>query len=199
MSLGAFKAALMGTAGVSTGDVVLLTSTTGSGVSEIEFTSKITSTYGEYIFKFYNINAAVDEKSFSFIGSINGGTDYGTNTVITSAGMVAEQDVAGSTTELIYNTSGLAQSTAIQLITSAQGDEASTSSAGEMHLFSPANTTYVKHFYIRTTAQVLGDGRNRQQQRYVGGYFNTTSAVNAIKFAMNSGNFDGTIKMWGVK
>ena len=58
MPLGAFKAALMGTAGVSTGDVVLLSSQTASNSASISFTSDITSTYGEYIFKFYNINPA---------------------------------------------------------------------------------------------------------------------------------------------
>ena len=54
MPLGAFKAALMGTAGVSTGDVVLLSSQTADGSDELDFNG-ITSTYGEYIFRFYNI------------------------------------------------------------------------------------------------------------------------------------------------
>ena len=66
MPLGAFKAALMGTAGVSTGDVVLLSSQTASGSASLSFTSDITSTYGEYIFKFYNINPATDGASFTF-------------------------------------------------------------------------------------------------------------------------------------
>ena len=56
MPLGAFKAALMGTAGVSTGDVVLLSSQTASSSASITFSSGITSTYGEYIFKFYNMH-----------------------------------------------------------------------------------------------------------------------------------------------
>ena len=49
MPLGANKAAIMGVAGVSTGDVVLLSSQTASGNSEIDFTGLMTSTYGEYI------------------------------------------------------------------------------------------------------------------------------------------------------
>ena len=57
MPLGAFKAALMGTAGVSTeGDVVLLSTQTASGADEVDFSSGIDSTYKEYIFKFYNLN-----------------------------------------------------------------------------------------------------------------------------------------------
>ena len=47
MPLGAFKAALMGTAGVSAGaDVVLLSTTTASNASAVSITSGIDSTYG---------------------------------------------------------------------------------------------------------------------------------------------------------
>ena len=36
-------------------------------------------------------------------------------------------------------------------------------------------------------------------QDLVAGYFNTTSAIDAVQFKMNSGNIDaGTIKMYGV-
>ena len=35
---------------------------------------------------------------------------------------------------------------------------------------------------------------------YVGGYGNTTSAVDAVQFTMSSGNIDsGTIKLYGLK
>jgi hypothetical protein len=35
---------------------------------------------------------------------------------------------------------------------------------------------------------------------FVGGYINTTSAVDAIQFKMDSGNIDsGTIKLYGIK
>ena len=67
MPLGAFKAALMGTAGVSTtGDVVLLATTTATSDATVSFTSGIDSTYGEYIFRFYNINPATDTTHYSF-------------------------------------------------------------------------------------------------------------------------------------
>ena len=31
------------------------------------------------------------------------------------------------------------------------------------------------------------------------GYFNTTSAINALRFKMDSGNMDGTIYLYGIK
>ena len=33
---------------------------------------------------------------------------------------------------------------------------------------------------------------------YIGGYMNTTSAVDAINFNMASGNLNGTIKLYGI-
>ena len=40
---------------------------------------------------------------------------------------------------------------------------------------------------------------NRSNNRRANGYFNTTSAINAIQFKMSSGNIDsGVIKLYGV-
>ena len=40
---------------------------------------------------------------------------------------------------------------------------------------------------------------NYSVNTHVGGYFNTTNAIDAIQFKMNSGNIDaGTIKLYGV-
>ena len=36
------------------------------------------------------------------------------------------------------------------------------------------------------------------QDYFVAGYFNVTAAITNIQFKMDSGNFDGKIKMWGV-
>ena len=46
------------------GAMVLLSTQTASGSASISFTSGIDSTYGEYIFKFYNINPATDSAKF---------------------------------------------------------------------------------------------------------------------------------------
>jgi hypothetical protein len=41
---------------------------------------------------------------------------------------------------------------------------------------------------------------NASQESFIAGYGNTTSAVNAIRFQMSSGNIDdGVIKLYGVK
>ena len=63
-----------------------------------------------------------------------------------------------------------------------------------LHLFNPASTTYVKNFYARSAFMSNNSGSTIM---YVAGYFNTTSALNAIQFSMESGNFDGTVAMYG--
>ena len=94
MPLGAHKAAMMGTAGVSTADVVLLHDTDYSNAATASITSGIDSTYGEYIFKFYNINPATDGTNFLFQVSTDGGSNY--NMTITSTGFYAAHNESGA-------------------------------------------------------------------------------------------------------
>ena len=195
MPLGAFKAALMGSAGVSTADVVLIQTQTASNSATISFTSGINSTYGEYIFKFYNINPATDETNFQFQGNANGQSGY--NETITSTAFRTKHDEADSFTAVEYQTStDQAEGTSYQSIGQNIGNGGDESCAGELHLFNPSSSTYVKHFISRSNNywkdQVSGE-------IYAGGYFNTTTAIDDIQFKMSSGNFDGTIKLWGVK
>ena len=195
MPLGAFKAALMGTAGVSTADVVLLSSQTASDSATIDFTSGITSTYGEYIFRFYNINPATNAQVFHFNGSTDGGSNY--NLTKTTTWFDAGHAENDSLAALAYvDTLDLAQSTGFQPLGSDVASDADASLAGELHLFNPSSTTYVKHFYART--HYMHD-INLAANAFQAGYFNTTSDIDAVQFKMSSGNFDGKIKLWGVK
>ena len=194
MPLGAFKAALMGTAGVSTGDVVLLHDTDYSNAATASITSGITSTYGEYIFKFYNMNPATDGSSFLFDCSTDGGSNYGMTK--TSSFFETTHYENNSDAYVSYATGNdLAQGTGFQMLGSSIGNGADESCAGELHLFNPSSTTYVKHFYSRIQ---LYSYPNISRECYVGGYVNSTSDVDAVQFKMSSGNFDGTIKMYGV-
>ena len=198
MPLGAFKAALMGTAGATAaGDVVLLYDTDHSNVASVDISSNITSTYGEYIFKFYNLNPATDAAQFQF--QVNATDDPGGDydvSLITSTYFVAnhsEADVTG----FDYSTSAdKAQAATFQQLSEGLGNGADESSVGELHLFNPASTTYVKHFYATMNIYGLSD---YTQEIFVTGYINDTTAIDDIRFKMSSGNFDGTIKMWGVK
>jgi len=194
MPLGANKAAIMGVSGVSTADVVLLSSQTASGDSELTFDSGIDSTYGVYIFKFYNINPATDNVQFSFQANAAGASGY--NETITSAAMRASHSEADSTAWGYLTAQDQAQGTAYQMLGDGWGNGSDESGAGELRLFNTSSTTYAKHF-ISTV--VFYHSADSAFVNYVSGYINTTTAIDDINFKMSSGNFDGTIKMWGVK
>ena len=196
MPLGAFKAALMGTAGATAaGDVVLISTTTASGADEVDITSGIDSTYGEYIFRFYNLNPGTDNSNFNF--QVNGADQSGFNETMTTTHWAAYHAENDSAITFTYQTGhDQAQGTAFQILVDSVGGGSDESCSGELHLFNPSSTTYVKHFY----GTFVTNGQDNQAvNSYVAGYINTTTAIDAIQFKMAAGNFDGTIKMWGVK
>ena len=198
MPLGAFKAALIGTAGVSTASVVLLSTTTASNAATVSITSGIDSTYGEYIFKLYNINPATNDSNCTFQVSSDGGSSYGV--AITSAALAAIHTEADGEASL-FNATGqdLSQSTSYQQIGNEQSNDADSGGCGELHLFNPSSTTYAKHFMLRFGFMDDAYSASGIKDSVISGYINSTSAVNAIQFKMSSGNFDGKIKMWGIK
>ena len=185
--------------GIEAGDVggslVLISEQTASSSANISFTSGIDSTYKEYVFKFINIHPASNDVDLTFNGSADTGSNY--NVTKTTTFFHAYHDEADNNTALGYDTSpDLAQSTAFQVIHQGVGNNNDNCSVGFLHLFNPSDTTFVKHFII--TSNRLSSG-GFSVNTYVAGYFNTTSAIDAIQFKMSSGNIDsGTIKMYGV-
>jgi len=195
MPVGANKAAIMGVSGVSTGDVVLISSQTASNSASLTFSSGISSTYGEYIFKFYNINPATESVNLTFQANAVDASGY--NETLTSTFFRAKHDEADSTTSVAYIAGAdQAQGTAFQQLAYSIDDDADASANGELHLFNPSSTTYVKHWLSRFSLQ---DQTPMEMDQYAAGYFNITTAIDDVQFKMSSGNFDGKIKMWGVK
>ena len=65
-----------------------------------------------------------------------------------------------------------------------------------MKIFNPSSTTFVKHFIYNGVSVSSGD---YAVDTYTAGYFNTTSAINAIQFKFSSGNIDaGDICLYGI-
>jgi hypothetical protein len=183
--------------GISGDGITLISSQTASNSASISFTSGLTSTYKAYKFVFSSIHPRTDAVHFQFNLSTDSGSNYNVTKTTTAFG--AYHNESGSTANLAYDTAGdLAQSTADQRFTphGQVGGDADESISGSMLLFNPASTTYVKHF-IATLNNYHDD--NFSINPYVAGYGNTTSAVNAIRFQMSSGNMDGTIYLYGIK
>ena len=184
-------------ASVSTGGMVLISSQTASNSASLSFTTGINSTYKEYQFWFIDIHPRTDAVNFTFNLSTDSGSNY--NVTKTTTAFLAEVTQSGTFSGLNYQTaSDLAQSTSDQRITTNIGNASSESAVGYMSLFNPASTTYVKHF-ISTSQFYFPDASvDFTMNMFVAGYGNTTSAINAVRFQMSSGNFDGTILLYGI-
>jgi hypothetical protein len=180
------------------GPLTLLSTQTASSSATISFTSSINSTYKEYIFKFYDIHPATSGQ-FTFQTSSNTGSSYGVT--LTSTAFTAYHKEDGSDTILAYDTgSDLAQSTSFMRfnIGASLGNDNDESLAGTLTLYDPSSTTYIKHWMAVTNMHDSGTTAYAVNS-FAAGYFNTTSAIDAVQFKMSSGNIDaGVIKMYGV-
>jgi len=177
------------------GSLNLISTQTASSSSTLSFTSGIDSTYKKYIFRYYNIHPATNAAKLQFNGS-DDSSSHSYDITKTTTFFQAYHDEAGSDTALGYSTANdLAQGTGFQNLNQI-GSDNDQSGCGTLHLFDPSNTTFVKHFTI--DAQTA-DADDYSVNAFVAGYFNTTAAITAIQFKMDSGNIDsGVIKMYGV-
>ena len=177
----------------------LIKTLTASGDSSLSFVDGsasvvFDSTYDEYMFVCTDIGPATDGAEFQFQVSTDSGSSYGVTT--TNTMFLAYHNEAGDSTNLAYESSyDIAQGTGYINMLPSAGNGSDESSAGILHFFSPSNTTYVKHYYSRFSEYHSG---NYNQNIFVSGYINSTSAVDAINFKMDSGNFDGVIQMYGI-
>ena len=174
--------------------MTLITTNTESGDATSSFTSGIDSTYKLYIFKFIDINPATDDANFAFQTSTDGGSNYNLTTTSTFFRAKLQEDGDGG--NLGYETGyDFANSTDFIRLSVGIGNGSDESTAGTMWLFNPSGSTYVKHWYSRF--HMLHE-TNQSWDNFAAGYVNTTSDIDAIQFKMESGNMDGTIKMYGV-
>ena len=187
-------------AGFPAGAMTLIKTLTASSSSTLSFVDGssdvvLDSTYPIYMFKFINMHPATDGTDFQFNGSADTGSNY--NVTKQTAVFRANANEGDSAANLSYDTGrDLQQSTSFQPLLIASGNANDECASGYLHLFNPSSTTFVKHFISRGNAY-SGD---YTQEVYIGGYMNTTSAVDAVQFKMTSGNIDsGTIKLYGIK
>ena len=172
-----------------------LATVTASSSATLDFTSSIDSTYNIYKFRFINMHPATNNVYFQFQCSTDSGSNY--NTTVTSTWNAAFHNENDGSAGAEYGTGNdQAQGTSFQYLSQTTGNENDESCAGELFLFDPSSTTFVKHFMARLDNYISNDV---QMDSFIAGYFNTTSAIDAIQFKMSSGNIDsGTIEMYGI-
>ena len=178
-----------------------LTASSSSTLSFVDGSSSVVfdNTYPIYKFKFFNMHSADTEKedNFLFQGSTNTGSGYGVT--MTSTYFWSYHNEDDSAQILAYYTPhDLAQSTSFQILAPQVGTNAADKSvSGYMTIFNPSSTTFTKHFIARTSTLMSDD---IEIASYISGYFNTTSAIDAIQFKYNDANIASVdIKLYGVK
>ena len=196
-----FNASANGFSTISPGAMTLIKTLTASSSANLSFVDGssdvvLDSTYPIYLFKFISIHPANNDAILQFNLSTDSGSNY--NVAKTSTYFRALHNEGGSSTNLVYQTShDLAQGTGMQDLAQGIGNDNDQCTVGTLHLFNPSSTTFVKNFTSRFNTY---EGSDFSIDQYCGGYGNTASAIDAVKFAMSSGNIDaGTIKLYGIK
>ena len=188
--------ALPGTAKSLT-HIKTLTASSDSTLSFVNGSSDVVldSTYPIYIFKFINMHPASDNSTFE-VNFRDGGSDY--DATKTTTFFWAYHDEGDSETTRAYVTSrDLDQATGFTDLSGSIGNGNDESCSGELYLFNPSSTTFLKSFQSRAS---LYEGGSYAMDVYTGGYCNVTAAIDGGQIKMSSGNIDaGTIKMYGLK
>ena len=188
--------------GQATGNMTLIKDITlSSAAGTISFLNGASNvvfdgTYDSYVFKFINIHLATNGQNFTFQADTGTNTSY--NQTITSTSFTAYHGENGNSGTLSYGASGdQAQGSAFQSLCEDLGNDADQSYCGELQIFSPSSTVFVKHFMATGNEAYHSDYSNNAT---VAGYLNTTSAITGLQFKMESGNIDaGIIKLYGIK
>ena len=188
---------------VPTGKMTLIKTLTGGAstttISFVHGSSDVVfdSTYSIYKIKFINVHADANTPNMSFNLSVDSGSNY--NVTKTSTAFHAWHKEDDSGTNLSYTAGNhLAQGTGAQRLTSGGMDVANADGnvSGELTLYDPSSTTFVKNFIARSA---LNSYHPYAYNLYIAGYANTTSAINAIQFTIESQNFDnGIFKLYGI-
>lgn len=173
---------------------LLATNTITSGVASSSFTSGIDSTYRTYLFKWINIHPATENAGLGYNFTTDG-TNF--NVSKTTTAWRSFQNESGSGGVLDYQSAkDLANGTGDQPITWDVENDNDASTSGELFVFSPSSTTFVKHFIHQSNGM---HSNPAVFTNFSAGYCNTTSAITGIIFRYTSGNIDsGVIKMYGI-
>ena len=192
--------AITAASSLSSGAMTLIKEQTASSSSTINFvdgTSDVVldSTYPIYLFKWIQCHPSNDAVHFQ-VNFRDGGSSY--DATKTTTAFRSYHDESNSTAEIGYRTGeDLAQGTGVHIIQNNIDNANDACSSGELWLFSPSSTTFVKHFISR--AINLGNS-DAASDWFAAGYCNVTAAIDAVQFSMSAGNIDaGTIKLYGIK
>ncbi len=176
---------------LASGAMVLIKEQTASSSATISFVDgtsdvDLDATYPIYKFEFINLHPSHDNLDLQFNGSIDTGSNYNVTKLLLF--FRAEHEEGDGSTELAYKTGrDLAQGTGFATLIGGPGNDNDQATSGYLYLFNPSSTTYVKHFLASLNTST---DDNKSRNSFVSGYFNTTSAIDAIQFKNASNDID---------
>ena len=191
--------AVTSAAAIPSGAMTLIKTVTGSNTSTISFVHGssdvvLDSTYPIYVFKFFNMHPETADRQLMFQGSIDTGSNY--NVAMTTTNFYTYH-TEGGTNYFEYTASeDQANGTGFQRISTTVKNDNDAGCCGTLQIFGISSTTFVKHFISQVHAY---NQDNASASAFVAGYFNNTSALDAFQFKQRTGNFSGTIKLYGIK
>jgi hypothetical protein len=177
-----------------------LTVSTASNATILHGSSSVVfdSTYPVYVIKYINVFSSSGQNiAMNFTTD---GSNYNVN--MTTSTFVAEHsEDDSSVARLDYSESyDTAQGTDQVVFNINKGgllNASDSSASGEIFIFNPSSTTFVKHFISRACSMSEYPGAT---DNYCSGYANTSSAVTGVRFhVVNSNNISGTFKLYGIK
>ena len=190
---GAFSASLGSLTLIKT---ITLSSAAGT-VSFVHGASSVVldGTYPLYKFVYTSVHPAEEGAIFQ-VGFRDGGSNYDATKTTTNFEPIANE--GDSSAEIAYQPAqDLAQGTGFQTLIRNNGNGNDECGSGEMYLFNPSSTTFVKHFLARGCGHHQSDYTTSS---FVAGYCNVTAAIDAVQFKFHSDNIDaGTFKLYGIK
>ncbi len=168
---------------------LLSTATISSGVSEVDITSNIDSTYKNYMFVLSDVHNATDDVRFQVQFFSSGGSpDTGSHYMYAGSGH--RSDNSG----LDMNSTGTTQGEIS--IAPCSLDAGHRHDQFVLYLFNPAGTDSYK-MMMSNAVQQLGNDKTGIGQ--IGIVYKKTIAVTGVRFKMASGNIDrGIFKLYGI-
>ena len=186
---------------VSLGSKVLLKTVTASNDATVSFldgTSGVVldNTYPVYKFEFINVHPVTNNVTLQFQCNAAGGSGF--NETITSTSFRAYHTESDAHTGIEYQTgSDQANGTSYQNLHGGNSNDNDSGACGDLFIFNPSSTTFVKNFMGIYSCTEQNPGVDTA---FIGGYVNTTSAIDEFSFKFSSGNIDsGTFKLYGIK
>ena len=156
------------------------------------------STYPVYVIKYINVMSSAGQNiAMNFTTD---GTNYNVN--ITASPFVAEHSEDDSSVARLQYSGGYDQAegtdqVVFNLNKGGLQNDSDASASGEIYIFNPSSTTFMKHFISRANSMSEYPGST---DNYCAGYANTTSAVTGVRFHAVSGNtISGTFLLYGIK